>query len=175
MRRLVATSIALTLAAGLTACGKSQTQSQNQGAEATSSAQPANPQAPQAAAPSPEEQKKILASLPAPYNTADLANGEAKFALCSACHTITPGGPNMTGPNLAGVVGRKAGTEANYNYSDALKTAGFTWDAAHLDQWLTKPMALLPGTKMTFPGLKDPKDRTDVIAYLMVNSAPKAP
>jgi cytochrome c len=173
MRRLVATSLALTLAAGLAGCGKSQTQSQNQGAQATSSAQPANPQATQAAALTPDEMKKVQASLPAPYNTADLTNGQAKFAFCSACHTITPGGPNMTGPNLHGVVGRKAGTAADYNYSDAVKNAGFTWDAAHLDKWLTNPQAMLPGTKMTFPGLKDPKDRTDVIAYLMVNSAPK--
>jgi cytochrome c len=96
--------------------------------------------------------------------------GEAKFALCASCHTITPGGPNMTGPNLHGVVGRKAGVEANYNYSDAVKTSGITWDAAKLDKWLADPRTDLPGTKMSFVGLKDPKDRTDVIAYLMVNS-----
>jgi len=123
--------------------------------------------------PSADEMKKIQATLPAPYNTADLANGEAKFAFCASCHTITPGGPNMTGPNLHGVVGRKAGTEPNFNYSDAVKNAGFTWDAAHLETWLSGPSAMLPGTKMTFAGLKDPKDRRDVIAYLMVNSAPK--
>ena len=120
-----------------------------------------------------DEMKKLQVSLPAPYNTADLANGQAKFAFCSACHTIAPGGPNMTGPNLHGVVGRRAGTAPNYNYSEALKGAGLTWDAAHLDKWLTNPRAMEPGTKMTFPGIKDPKDRTDVIAYLMVNSAPK--
>lgn len=173
MRRLVAMSLALPLAMGLAACGKSQTQSEQQGAQATASQQPANAQATQSAALTPEETKKVEAALPAPYNAADLANGEAKFAFCSACHTITPGGPNMTGPNLHGVVGRKAGTEANYNYSDAVKSAGFTWDAAHLDTWLTGPQAMLPGTKMTYPGMKDAKDRTDLIAYLMVNSAPK--
>jgi cytochrome c len=117
--------------------------------------------------------KKAEAGLPAPYNTADLANGEAKFALCSACHTIAPGGPNMTGPNLHGVVGRKAGSVADYNYSDALKGAAFTWDAARLQTWLAAPKTVLADTKMTFPGLKDPKDRTDVIAYLMVNSTGK--
>jgi cytochrome c len=171
MRRLLATSIALTLAAGLAACGKSSTQTQNQGAEATSGEQPAAP--PAAAAPTPAELKAAQASLPAPYNTADLTNGEAKFALCSACHTITPGGPNMTGPNLQGVVGRKAGSAPNFNYSDAVKNAGFTWDPDHLDKWITAPATFLPGTKMTFVGMKDPKDRTDVIAYLMVNSAEK--
>jgi cytochrome c len=170
MRRLVATTLALTLAAGLVGCGKSQTQSQ--GGQTTAAEQA--PAAPQAAAPTADEMKKAQATLPAPFNSADLANGEAKFALCASCHTITPGGPNMTGPNLHGVVGRKAGTAPDYNYSDAVKNAGFTWDAAELDKWLTSPMTTLPGTKMTFPGVKDPKDRTDVIAYLMVNSAPKA-
>jgi cytochrome c len=173
MRRLAWTSLALLLAAGLAGCGKSQTQSQNQGAQATSSEQPANAQATQQAALTPEQMKKVQASLPAPYNTADLANGEAKFAFCTSCHTITPGGPNMTGPNLHGVVGRKAGSLPNYNYSDALKSAGFTWDPGRLDTWIAGPQAMLPGTKMTFIGMKDPKDRRDVIAYLMVNSAPK--
>jgi cytochrome c len=170
MRRKAATSIAFALAAALAACGKSSTQSQGQGAAPTSAEQP---QAAPAAAPTPEEMKKAQASLPAPYNAADLTNGQAKFAFCSACHTIAPGGPNMTGPNLHGVVGRKAGTEPNYNYSEALKSSGLTWDAANLDKWLTNPSAMLSGTKMTYPGLKDPKDRTDVIAYLMVNSVAK--
>ncbi len=173
MRRLVATALAVTLAAGLSACGKSRTQSENQGAQSASTEQPANPQATQGAALTPDEMKKVQATLPAPYSSADLANGQAKFAFCSACHTVTPGGPNMTGPNLHGVVGRKAGTAPDFNYSDAVKNAGFTWDADHLDKWLAGPQAFLPGTKMTYPGMKDPKDRTDVIAWLMVNSAAK--
>ena len=166
MRRLVATSIAFSLAALLAGCGKSSTQSQDQGAPAT---------APEAATPgpTPEQAKKIQSTLPAPYNAADLSNGEAKFAMCASCHSIAPGGPNMTGPHLYGVVGRKAGSVADYNYSDVVKNAGFTWDAAHLDTWISAPRAMLPGAKMSFVGLKDPKDRTDVIAYLMVNSAPK--
>jgi cytochrome c len=160
MRRLVATSLALSLATLAAGCGKSSQESQPAaGAESTA-----------APAPTEAQMKAAQASLPAPYNTADLANGEAKFALCASCHTITPGGPNMTGPNLHGVVGRKAGTAPGYNYSDALKAAGFTWDGAHLDTWVTNPRADVAGTKMSFVGLKDPKDRTDVIAYLMVNS-----
>ena len=160
---LTIAAVALATAA-LSACNKSA----NQPAGGVSA-----PSGPVGTLLSDEDAKKAQASLPAPYNTADLANGQAKFAFCSACHTITPGGPNMTGPNLHGVVGRKAGAEPNFNYSDAVKNAGFTWDAAHLDRWLSGPQAMLQGTKMTFPGLKDPKDRTDVIAYLMVNSAPK--
>lgn len=167
MRRLVVTSVALSLAAVLAGCGKSSTQSQEQSAAQSS--------APEQAAPAltPEEAKKVQATLPAPYDTADLANGEARFAMCASCHSIAPGGPNMTGPHLHGVVGRKAGAVADYNYSDAIKNAGFSWDAAHLDKWITNPREDLPGTKMSFVGMKDPKDRADVIAYLMVNSAPK--
>src|SRR5882724_10404243 len=68
-----------------------------------------------------------LAKLPAPYNTADLANGESKFALCATCHTLPEGGPSMTGPNLHGMFGRKAGTSPGFTYSDALKATGWTW------------------------------------------------
>jgi cytochrome c len=120
-----------------------------------------------------EEMKKAQASLPAPYNTADLSNGESKFALCQTCHTVVEGGPNMTGPNLHGVFGRKAASKPGFNYSDALKATGWTWDAAHVDTWITDPKATLPGTKMTFAGFKDPKDRTDVIAYVMINTGYK--
>ena len=115
-----------------------------------------------------EDKKAALAKLPAPYAAADLANGESKFALCSTCHSLPAGAPNMTGPNLHGIFGRKAGTVPGFSYSDVLKASGWTWDAARIDTWITDPKVALPGTKMTFAGLKDPKDRTDTIAYLMV-------
>ena len=128
-----------------------------------------------AAAPAPvsaADRQKLLAALPAPYNAGDLTNGEAKFALCRSCHTIEPGGANMTGPNLHGVFGKPAASAAEFKYSDALKGAGIVWDADHLSQWLEKPQTYLPGTKMTFAGLKEAKDRTDLIAYLMVETGP---
>ena len=112
-----------------------------------------------------------VADLPAPYNTADLENGRLKFAECKSCHTIKAGGPNGKGPNLHGVFGRKAGTLKGFKYSDAVKKAGFDWDYEHLDGWLAKPKAYLPGTKMSFKGVPDPKDRIDVIGYLAVESA----
>lgn len=153
---------AVALASLTAACGQSSEKSSD------TSAAPAAPE------PSDAEKQAILATYPAPYATADLKNGKAKFALCQSCHTITPGGANMTGPNLHGVFGRKSASVADYKYSDALKGAGFVWDADHLSQWLEKPQTFLPGTKMTFAGLKDPKDRTDLIAFLMVETGHKA-
>ena len=125
------------------------------------------------AAPTPDQIKASLATLPAPYNAGDPEKGKAKFTQCAACHTAGEGGPNMTGPNLYGVFGRKAGTAANFSYSDGMKAAGWTWDAAHIDTWITDPKAMIPGTRMSFAGMKDAQDRADVIAYLKVaTSAP---
>ena len=131
--------------------------------------------APIASAPAPTEAEKqaLLASFPAPYNTADIANGQAKFALCQSCHTITPGGANMTGPNLHGVFGKASASNPDFKYSDALKAAGWVWDANKLNQWLEKPQTFLPGTKMSFAGLNDAKDRVDLIAWLMVETGHK--
>lgn len=129
--------------------------------------------APAAAAPTDAQKAAALAALPAPYNTGDLSNGQSQFAFCRSCHTATEGGPDLTGPNLYGVFGRKAGSKAGYAYSDAVKNAGFTWDAEHLDKWLTSPRDFLPGTKMTFAGVHDPKDRIDLIAYLKVETGYK--
>lgn len=171
MRHLGTTFAAAAVAAALLAgCTKSGTNQEAEGAQAGSSAQPATSQGPEL---SDADKQKILASLPAPYNAADLKNGEMKFALCRSCHTITPGGANMTGPNLYGVFGRKAASVESYNYSDVLKTSEIVWDAQHLDQWLANPRTYLPGNKMSFAGLKDAKDRADLIAFLMVETSPK--
>lgn len=146
----------------VTACGPS---------EPAKDAPPAPP------APTDAEKAATLASLPAPYNSGNLENGQRKFALCRSCHTITPGGPNLTGPNLYGVFGRKAGGLDGYTYSEALKKAGFVWEASHLDAWLADPRGYMPGTKMTFLGIKEPQDRIDLIAYLKVETGykPAAP
>jgi cytochrome c len=164
MRRL-ALAAASVLAAGLTACGQPSSSSNTTGEAA----------APPAPEPTAADKAAALASLPAPYNTADLKNGENKFALCKSCHTTVAGGANMTGPNLHGVFGRKPGQAPDFNYSEAVKNATFIWDLTDLDKWLADPRGFLPGTKMTFPGFKDAKDRADVIAYLAVETGYKAP
>lgn len=100
----------------------------------------------------------------------DAAKGAQIFNRCKACHTIEAGGPNRVGPNLHGVVGRKAASAAGYTYSDALKTKNIVWTEDNLEKWLEKPAAFAPGTKMTFVGLNKADQRDDVIAYLKANS-----
>lgn len=96
----------------------------------------------------------------------DAAKGAQIARTCLACHSFNPG-RHMTGPSLAGVVDRKAGSASGFaRYSDALKAAGFKWDEQHLDAWLKSPAALLPGNSMAFAGIPDAKVRADLIAYL---------
>ena len=118
----------------------------------------------------PEQRAAVLASLPAPYNEGDLENGRRTFARCRSCHTLPEGGPNMTGPNLWGVFGRRAGSVEGFRYSEALQAADFTWDAEHLDGWLAAPRDFLPGNRMAFAGVPDETDRRDLIAYLKVET-----
>jgi cytochrome c len=96
----------------------------------------------------------------------DAAAGEVVFKKCKVCHQIGDGAKNMVGPVLNGVVGRPAGTYPGYNYSEANKTSGITWDEATLMVYLHDPKAKVPGTKMTFPGLASDDDIKNVIAYL---------
>jgi len=113
--------------------------------------------------------EKLLAELPAPYNMADVNNGRVVFVQCTACHTAVKGGANMVGPNLYGVFGLKAGTTpASFGFSDQLKAADITWNATTLDHWVEDPMAMVSGTKMAFVGVKNPKDRIDLVGYLKV-------
>ena len=100
--------------------------------------------------------------------------GARAFRQCAACHSVEPGA-HMTGPSLAAVFGRKAGTiEGFARYSDALRNAKVTWTEATLDQWLRNPATLVPGNTMTFPGIPDVQVRQDLIAYLKTVSQGKA-
>lgn len=100
-----------------------------------------------------------------PARAADIEAGKTDFKKCALCHT-TEAGKNKIGPSLFGVVGRKAGTLDNFNYSEAMKKYDHTWDPETLNTYLADPRAVVPGTKMIFPGIKDEKERQDVIAYL---------
>jgi cytochrome c len=108
----------------------------------------------------------MVVGLAAPAMAQDAAAGEKDFAVCRACHQIGPGAKVSVGPVLNGVVGRKAGTYPGYAYSPANKDSGITWSPEELDKYLTNPQAVVPHTKMIFPGLKDDQKRKNVIAYL---------
>lgn len=88
------------------------------------------------------------------------------FLQCAACHAFQPGAGAKVGPNLSGVVGRKAASVPGFHYSPALAKSGLVWNEATLDKWLTGPQRLVPGTTMMFPGLQKPEDRKAIIAYL---------
>jgi cytochrome c len=96
----------------------------------------------------------------------DPAVGERVFrARCGICHSAEPG-RNGTGPSLAGVFGRKAGQAPGFRYSDANRTADVIFNAATLEQYLTSPRAVIPGTTKSFAGLRNAEQRANVIAYL---------
>lgn len=96
----------------------------------------------------------------------DAAAGEKVFVQCKACHQIGPTAKNAVGPELNGLFGRKSGTVAGFSYSSANKNSGITWDEATFREYIKDPKAKIPGTKMTFPGLKDTKQIDDIVAYL---------
>ena len=99
----------------------------------------------------------------------DAARGERVFERCYACHSVDPAETELPGPNLAGVVGRRAARRDDFDYSPALREAGrrgLVWDEAALDAFLADPASAVPGTSMNFPGLRNEADRRDLIAYL---------
>jgi len=96
----------------------------------------------------------------------DAATGAKLFVQCRACHTVNPGGRDGVGPNLAGVIGAKAAARATYKYSPALQKSNIRWTKASMDNFLKRPSAAVPGNKMAFGGMANPKARADVVAYL---------
>lgn len=94
----------------------------------------------------------------------DADHGKTVFKACAVCHSTDHA--NRVGPGLEGVVGRKAGTIADFHYSNAMKNFGMVWDAESLNAFLESPQKTVPGTRMTYPGVKDATDRADVIGYL---------
>ncbi len=92
--------------------------------------------------------------------------GAALFNRCYICHSNTKGAANRMGPNLYGVVGRKAGTCPGYAYSSAMKNAGFVWAVPKLDAYLADPQKVVPGNSMPLAGIADAGQRADIVAYL---------
>lgn len=92
--------------------------------------------------------------------------GKVAFAICSACHSVAEGAASGTGPNLAGVIGRKAGSLPDFAYSEAMKGSGITWTESELDAFLADPAGKVPGTSMTAGAVPDEARRAAIIAYL---------
>lgn len=116
----------------------------------------------------------ILAASAQPASAADAdpRRGAEQYRLCAACHALEPG-VHTTGPSLAGMFDRPAGTADGFaRYSPVLRNAGFPWDEGTLDAWLTEPAEMLPGTYMDIPGMPDAQARTDLIAFLRLATAP---
>jgi cytochrome c len=114
-----------------------------------------------------------MASLPlaAAYAEGDAQAGARAFNACAACHSLTPG-RHMTGPSLADIWEKQAGTIAGFpRYSEALKSSGLAWTFESLDAWLANPRAFIPKSRMTFPGIEDAKTRADLIAFLQAVSS----
>ncbi len=108
--------------------------------------------------------------------SADVAKGENIAHRCQQCHDLTKGGPNKIGPNLWNVVGSPRGEgRGGYDFSAAMKAKGGNWTYAELFRFLKQPQAYIPGTKMTFAGLRSENDRIDLIAYLRTLSDNPAP
>ncbi len=145
MNRITKTVLILTLTFGLTACGGGKT------SENTSSS-------------------TVEANTTAPVEVASADVQPASFGQCAVCHKVVKDGGNGVGPNLHGVVGKKAGQVSGYAYSDAMKASGMVWDEANLDKYIENTRGTVPGTKMVYAGQKDPAKRKEIIEWLKKNS-----
>jgi len=96
----------------------------------------------------------------------DATAGQHQFNKCLPCHSIGPDAENKIGPELDGLDGRHSGSVPNYNYSDANKNSGIVWGEATFKQYIKSPAAMVPGTKMTFAGIKNEQEVNDLWAYV---------
>src|SRR3954470_874440 len=96
----------------------------------------------------------------------DVAAGENSFKKCLPCHSVGEGAKNKVGPELNGLDGRKSGSAPDYNYTEANKNSGITWNEAVFKEYITNPRAKIPGTKMVFAGISSENERNNLWAYL---------
>lgn len=111
----------------------------------------------------------LIASAVPALSEGDIAKGEMVFKRCSACHAVGEGAKNRVGPQLNGIIGRTAGTAADYNYSNHMKDAGsngLVWSADALRDFLSAPKKKIPGNKMAFAGIRKPADLDNLITYI---------
>lgn len=104
--------------------------------------------------------------VPAPAASGNVAAGQRVFALCASCHQIGGSAGAAFGPQLTGIIGRRAGATTDFAYSPAMKRANFVWTEAKLAAFLRDPAQVVPGTKMRFWGLSDQRQLADLFAYL---------
>jgi len=107
--------------------------------------------------------------------SADPERGKGTAKVCASCHTFDQGGPNRVGPNLWGVVGRDIAGKGGFAYSAAVAGHAGNWTYQELDRYLTSPAREIPGNKMAFNGIRNPKDRANLLAYLGTLGAARAP
>jgi cytochrome c len=108
----------------------------------------------------------LIAGSFVPGMAQDAQKGKTVFNVCLACHTIGPGAENKIDPELNGLDGRKAGTVANFDYSDANKSSGIVWNEETFEDYIKNPAAKVPGTKMIFPGIMNEQQEKDLWAYI---------
>ncbi|PSJ41016.1 cytochrome c family protein [Sphingomonas deserti] len=107
--------------------------------------------------------------------SADAARGQRAAQACAACHSLEAGGPNRVGPTLWAIVGRPVARQPGFAYSPALTATGGQWTYEALDHFLAGPARAVPGTKMSFAGLRNPRDRANLLAYLATIGAKPLP
>jgi cytochrome c len=100
---------------------------------------------------------------------ADATRGETIYERCVACHSIDR---NRTGPKHCGLIGRRAGSLPDFEYSPAMRASGIVWNERTLDRFLAAPTKVVPGTSMGYAGIDDPRDRADLIAWLRASAQP---
>ncbi len=121
------------------------------------------------------EESSDSGNIMAIFASTSAADGAKVFKKCAACHSIAQGGANKIGPALWGVIGRQAGSVADYKYSKAMASHGQSWTFDEMNNFLIKPKDWIKGTKMAFAGLKNEKERAAVILYMNKNSSNPLP
>jgi cytochrome c len=106
------------------------------------------------------------AAISPPALAQDQTAGELVFKQCNICHQIGENAKNEVGPVLNGIIGKRAGTASDYEYSPAFRNASLIWDDSAFKEYIKDPKSMFPGTKMAFAGLKDERKITDLLAYL---------